>query len=378
MSQRIIGLALVAMLVGCNAPTPPSPPVAAPIPPPVQPEPEPVPDPVLEPSHVADEPKAHVDDPAVVARLRKLAEEREALGTKVFQAGVAIDGFTHAGTAFNEIHVPEHKCFVLGQLLGKAEIVKSVEITYEPDYETQTTENASDLRIMSNSLHNFAGMAEHVLEMPHDERVATWNLDCAGQLGLPKDYIKQEGKSSFYVVIGDGKTLKVLGDIEEGYAQKIIDAIEANPRIEEVALGSGGGLVKEAMRAGEFIRHRGLETTLYNNCYSACPLVFMAGVQRSNWSPYADLGFHQIYTSDGIPVPFDSSVYRHVYTYLVRMDIEPRYVLQKMWSAPPQDMTNVNGYSDELCDANITTWIQRGCTSRDFQDYETRQRNRAP
>ena len=100
----------------------------------------------------------------------------------------------------------------------------------------------------------------------------------------------------------------------------------------------------------------------------------MAGVQRSNWSPYADLGFHQIYTPDGIPVPLDSSVYRHIYTYLVRMDIDPRYVLQKMWSAPPQDMANVNGYSDELCDANITTWIQRGCTSRDYRDYSDRHR----
>ena len=324
-----------------------------------------------------DEPEVHVDAPAVVARLRKLAGEREALGTKVFQAGVAIDGFTHAGTAFNEIHIPEHTCFVLGQLLGKSGIVKSVEITYEPDYETQTTENASDLRIMSNSLHNFASVAERVLKMPHDERVVIWNLDCAGQLGLPKDYVKQEGTSSFYVVIGDGKTLKVLGDIEEGYAQKIVDAIDANPSIEEVALGSGGGLVKEAMSAGEFIRQRGLETTLYNNCYSACPLVFMAGVQRSNWSPYSDLGFHQIYTADG-PVPFDSPAYRHIHTYLVRMGIEPRYVLQKMWSAPPQDMANVDGYSEELCNANITTWIQRGCTSRDFQDYETRRRNRTP
>lgn len=373
MSQRIFGLALVAMLAGCEAPTPPRSPKAAPQPHPAQREHQP--DSVEEP--MPNEGRVHVDDPAVVARLRKLAEEREALGTKVFEAGVAIDGFTHAGTAFNEVHIPEHKCFVLGQLLGKSGIVKSIEVTYAPDYDTQTTENASDLRIMSNSLHNFAGVAERVLKMSHDERVVTWNLDCAGQLGLPKEYIKQEGTSSFYVVIGDGKTLKVLGDIEEGYAQKIVDAIEANPSIEEVALGSGGGLVKEAMRAGEFIRQQGLETTLYNNCYSACPLVFMAGVQRSNWSPYADLGFHQIYTADG-PLPIDSPAYRHIYNYLVRMDIEPSYVLQKMWSAPPQGMANVDGYSEELCNANITTWVQRGCTSKDFQDYETRQRSRQP
>ena len=126
------------------------------------------------------------------------------------------------------------------------------------------------------------------------------------------------------------------------------------------------------MEAGTYIRAKGLETTLFNNCYSACPLVFMAGIQRTNWSPYSELGFHQIYTPDGNPVPFDSPVYRHIFTYLVGMGIEPRYVLQKMWSAPPQGMTNVDGYSDELCEANITTWVQRGCTSKDYRDYSSR------
>lgn len=87
MSQRIIGLACMAMLAGCNAPTPP--PTAGPepiaLPAPVA-EPEPVSVPEEVPAAVAEEPKAHADDPAVVARLRKLIKERDALGTKVFRA----------------------------------------------------------------------------------------------------------------------------------------------------------------------------------------------------------------------------------------------------------------------------------------------------
>ena len=308
----------------------------------------------------------------IVSTLKMEIAERDALATRVFQAGVAIDGYTSAGTAFNEIDIPEHSCVVLGRLLGKSDLVKTLEISYAPDFSTRTTENASDLRIMSNSLHNFASVARHVLEMSHDERVVTWNLDCAGKLGLPKDYIRQEGASSFYVIINDGKALKVLGDIEAGFAQKIIDAIEANPRIEVVALGSGGGLVYEALKAGEFIRQKGLDTTLFNNCYSACPLVFMAGVQRQSWSPYPELGFHQISTASGEPVPFDSDVYRDIFHYLARMGVEPRFVLQQMWSAPPHGMTDVNGSDDALCTANITTWIQRGCTSRDYKSYEER------
>jgi len=77
---------------------------------------------------VAEEPKAHADDPAVVARLRKLIKERDALGTKVFRAGVSIDGASSAGTAYNEIHIPEHTCFVLGQLLDKADLVAPLAI----------------------------------------------------------------------------------------------------------------------------------------------------------------------------------------------------------------------------------------------------------
>ena len=63
--------------------------------------------------------------------------------------------------------------------------------------------------------------------------------------------------------------------------------------------GSGGGYIDEAMKAGAYIRRKELGTTLYINCDSACPLVFMAGVERLNWSPYPKLGFHQIYTPDG-------------------------------------------------------------------------------
>lgn len=339
MRYQILGLAIAALLAGCNAPTPP--PTASPQPEPTVPVtapaalPEPLPEEEAKPEPASEEPKAKTGNPAVVAALRAEIKEKKALAQKAFDGGVAIDGHTSAGTAFNEIHIPEHTCVVLGRLLGKAKLVRPLEVEYKLDFDTQTTENASDLRIMSVSLDNFAGVAEQIMSLSHDERVVTWNLDCAGKLGLPKDYIKQDGKSSFYTVTNKGTTLKVLGDIEDGYAQKIMDAIEANPSVEVVALGSGGGYVHEAMKAGQYIRRKGLDTTLYNNCYSACPLVFMAGVERQNWSPYPQLGFHQIYTSDGEAVPLDSPAYRAVYSYLTGMGIEPRYVLQKMWSAPP-------------------------------------------
>lgn len=42
----------------------------------------------------------------------------------------AIDGASSAGTAFNESHIPEHKCYVLGQLLDTADLVAPLAIEY--------------------------------------------------------------------------------------------------------------------------------------------------------------------------------------------------------------------------------------------------------
>lgn len=365
MNQRIFAIAIAAMLVGCSAPTPPAPLIAPPEPVLTEPEAEPEAAPAVEePAPPPEEPKPHVDDPALVASIRSLIAERDAMGSKVYQAGVAIDGSSHAGTFYNEVHIPEHRCSVLGQLLGMAELVRPIEVSYEPDFDLLTDVNAQDLRVMGISLGNYAHVATRILDMPHDERVVTWNLDCSGQLGLPTAHLEQHGQSSFYTVANDGKVLTVLGTIEKGFAQKIKDAIESNPGVVVVSLGSGGGFVYEAMEAGAFIRSRGLDTILHANCYSSCPLVFMAGVARQNWSPYPSLGFHQIYTEGGEAVPLDSEAYRDIGRYLFRMDIDARIVLSLMWSAPPQGMTTVDGFDETLCRARITTWIQRGCSMR--------------
>lgn len=49
------------------------------------------------------------------------------------------------------------------------------------------------------------------------------------------------------------------------------------------------------------------------------------------------------------------------------MGIEPRYVLQNMWSAPPAGMISVDEHDEDPCQVNITTWIQRRCSNRDYE-----------
>lgn len=366
----VVGLLLIG-LVGCNQqstskPEALKPPVAVPVvkapeAPPIVPEPAEVVVPVV------------LDDSKAEARLRARLPKLEAMSEENRRVARTVDDETWIGTIYNEIDSREHACFILGGLLDRVKEASPTRIDFKPDYSVLTPDNANDLRIMSNSIDNFLGHAEGILSKSRDERILQWNLDCVGQLDIPKSaFIEQTGKSTFYVVKNEGHVLQVLGDIEEGYAQKIIDAINVNPNVRSVALGSGGGYVYEAMRAGLFIRSKGLETVLWNGCYSACPLVFMGGTQRENWSPYPVLGFHQVYDQTGKASPKDDQVYKDIYQYLVRMDVEPRYVIQKMWSAPPHDMALVEGGDEDPCTANVFTWVQRGCNGPSFKPYEER------
>lgn len=360
------------LLTGCIQQEPPSPAPTTQEPTPVVEAPEPD---QLEHAEALEEPV-----PGTVSAVSISDDSKEKLGVYIrrrnelyeylWSVARTIDDNNHVGTMYNEIGIPEARCFAAGTLLGLDTTVRHLDVEEEPDLVSNTLENGHALRVIGLTHGNSSGVAKAILDLERDEIVLIWNLDCVGFHEIPKSaYIVQEGKSSFYEVRNEGQVLMVRGDIEPGYADKIIEALEANPSVKVVGLGSGGGLVKEALRAGLYIRQNGYDTVLWNNCYSACPLVFMAGNQRQIWSPYPYLGFHQIYGQDGVAISFDDPAYRAVAQYLVRMNIEPRYVLSKMWSAPPHDMTNVFGYEPELCDANITTWIQRGCSSRDYQPH---------
>jgi hypothetical protein len=127
-----------------------------------------------------------------------------------------------------------------------------------------------------------------------------------------------------------------------------------------VALGSPGGSVSEALAAGAEIRRRGLETTLWGNCYSACPLVFLAGTKRTIWSPYPELGFHKI-ALNGKPIPNEDLTYDVVMAYASKMGANAAVVFHFMTSAEPSEIFSPT--MDELCGAKIAMWVQRKCSA---------------
>lgn len=277
---------------------------------------------------------------------------------KLHESANLIDDNYHIGTAYNEVDAKQHFCYALGTLLGQGNSVRHLDINKNPTIRASNSDDAHALRVIAQSLENFIGAVKYSIDLPKEERISEWNLDCAGHFKISSNLLPSN-KSTFYRIKHDGKMLQVLGSIEQGFSTKLKSAIEENPKIKVIALGSGGGLIKEALDAGRYIRSKNLETTLWNNCYSACPLVFLGGKSRTIMSPYPYLGFRKIYTKEGVISNFHP-IYREVAEYVNSMGASSNYVLNNMLSAEPNQMQIIQE-SDDLCKYGVTTWIQRVC-----------------
>ena len=297
-----------------------------------------------------------------VAALRSEIIDSEQLAEKYRLFADSVDSAFHIGTYFNELHIKEHSCYALGRLLGHADEVASLRASEKADLVSRTPDNALQLRMSATSLENFVGVTQDILEMSPSKRVLAWNLDCVGKYGIARNE-SQVGVKTFYEIESEGHVLRVLGDIEAGFSDRVIEAIDANPDVKVVALGSRGGLVTEALRAGRYIRARGLDTTLWNDCYSACPLVFLSGVNRVVSSPFPTFGFHQVSQKSGLAVSLDDPVYATISEYVNSMGVDSRYVLRSMWAAPPTGMKEVIGNNGALCKSQVATSTQRGCSA---------------
>ena len=263
------------------------------------------------------------------------------------------------GTATNELGVEQHKCAILGRMLGRQEYIQDLEefVVAEPKTE-MSEEETFELLISARMLENWAYTARRILVFSDDERKATWNLDCVGSFNIPAIAALEETTPNAKFRV-EGDVLYVLGDIQPGFAEEFASYVAATPNIETVALGSAGGSVYDAMKAGQMIRALGLNTTLASNCYSACPLIFLGGVRRTIWSPYPTLGFHQMYMLNGVAVQPIDGRYQAIKEYSSIMGVDPNFVIASMFAAAPSDM-----YEPEfkaLCASKVVTGIQRFC-----------------
>lgn len=257
------------------------------------------------------------------------------------------------GTGSNNLDVPMHTCSILGKLLDRSQFVGHLEREYPP----LSIAEGDWLRGAALSLSNWVSIARQLLETDRPRRVEMWNLDCVGQHSIPAAAYIGQRAAAFFDVFGDS-TIRILGEVTPGFADRLGKALQANPRVTVVALGSGGGSVLDAIAAGRLIRQKGLKTTLWNGCYSACSLVFLGGTFRGITSPYPKLGFHMA-SVGGKAIPANHAIYGEIAAYAREMGVDDAAVIRAMMSATPQDMHYPK--LEDMCRARIASWIQRIC-----------------
>jgi hypothetical protein len=285
----------------------------------------------------------------------------EQSASEYFEYAVEVGGTSHAGTMYNGYKSLEHQCAILGRMLRHQDSIRHLEEFEYPPMDTRS--DPHDLLVFSISLENWVAAARWAKSATEDQRINRWNLDCVGEFGIASTLFMEAARPEAEFV-ADGTQLHVYGDIDTGFAERFEQALNANPSVSEVTLGSGGGSVRDALIAGLLIRSRGLDTTIYGNCYSACPLVFLGGNDRVVWAAPHRLGFHQIYTGAGVPIPLDDQLYGLVAQYVAEMGGDPSRVLAWMFSAGPSEMFEPE--PEDLCAANVATFVQRTC-GRDMQ-----------
>ena len=99
------------------------------------------------------------------------------------------------------------------------------------------------------------------------------------------------GPHQFHI-LANGRVLEFSGGITFGVAQEMQGFLAAMENVERVRLNSIGGRILEAQKMSDLIKARGLSTVVFNQCLSACTIVFLGGKER--WlAQNGRLGFHQ-------------------------------------------------------------------------------------
>jgi hypothetical protein len=105
-----------------------------------------------------------------------------------------------------------------------------------------------------------------------------------------------------------------------------------------VQLKSPGGVAIEAMAIGEFVRQARWWTFATGDCYSACGLLWLAGVRRAMFDN-VDVGFHGVYDGDTLE---SSSVGNAIVgAYLSRLGYGFSAVIF-VTKAPPDKLTRLD------------------------------------
>lgn len=99
-------------------------------------------------------------------------------------------------------------------------------------------------------------------------------------------------KANDIAVSADGKTVQLVGQINDGIANRLNAELKKNKDVKTLLLSSEGGLLTEGVALAHLVRKYGLNTHVEYLCASACTFPLLAGKERS-LAPGAVIGFHQ-------------------------------------------------------------------------------------
>ena len=242
----------------------------------------------------------------------------------------------------------EHFCAILGRRLGFKDQISHLEPP-QPSFDSDVWE----LTLHTVSLSNWVYAAIEVGGLDPTQRAHSWNLECIGTGLVSGKLYLAIPEAVWYEVAGS--QLTIYGDIVSDFSVKLEQALKKNTQVTTVALGSGGGSVYEAIRAVAIIRSQGLDTQLYGPCMSACPLVFLGGVNRNMYRFSKRFGFHKV-SINGRAVPESDDVYEDIGAYMNAMGGNPQLYIATMLAYEPNEMGNVTPY--EECMMGLATWWQ--------------------
>lgn len=268
-----------------------------------------------------------------------------------YEHAVEASGGTVVGYTGNQGLAAEysmHMCAILGRRLGLSERIRHLEPP-QPEFDEPPSRLAWNVR----SLRHWVRAAKRFSNMDQNQRRMHWNLECAGKHGISSSNSVERDPELYFE--RRGAYLYIHGDIVVGFHAKLRRALYENPDVQYIGIGSGGGAVIEAIQAGILIRSLGLKTQLSGNCYSACPLVFAAGVQRMVMRTYPDIGLHAI-SIDGRAISKQNQIYDVVELYLNEMGVDGNVIVQFMASYGPDEMGILSPQMS--CFSGIVTWHQ--------------------
>ncbi|MFZ5656426.1 MAG: hypothetical protein ACOY37_05115 [Pseudomonadota bacterium] len=152
---------------------------------------------------------------------------------------------------------------------------------------------------------------------------------------------------------GNGRVLQVEGEIGPRFVGDLRHALDRAPGLHRIVINSPGGLVDDAIEAGELARARGLPVRVERRCASACVLFWSASGLREMTAD-AHLGLHRTEIAVDMPEAWRRLV-------LGRSDRRERAVLEQAGfdaallalreSTAPGDMAWVDGA--RLLDAGV-------------------------